>query len=564
MPSVTSEKKFVYWFSVLLFFVASALPAYGAPTQFTSPNFGVESVIFGGTGTLRSTEASIPPVITVGPTVGSITTSTATVLWVTDKPSNSIVSLGTVSGVYTLQTGQITNTTFTNHSVGLTNLVRGTQYFYKVSSADVNGNEVESSEATFSTDPGDITAPIITTGPSLAKNSASLVTVTWETDELASSVVEYGVQDVTENSIGRADDLTLFHQVQINGLQSSQSYLLRVKSRDSSGNTTVSATQTLETLESPSITEVKISDITLNSALVQWKTTTPSTTVVNYGTSSAYGQTSSDTTTFTTTHLVRLSGLSSGSTYYLRIIGTDPSGNRLTSDEYIFKTVVLPIISNFKVSEIGSDNAKLTWISSSDIDEFIRYEVTKNPDPKLVGKKLTTGNDALASSHTFLLSSLDSGSTYTVTVLGKDIFGNQAISSVLSFDTLPDTAPPEISNIRTDTTVDLGSKQSVQALVSFELSEPGVAIIDYGSGASGVMDQHITLDTEYTRAKFMVIPGLQPGQSYHFRITARDLAGNEAHSAEILVLSPNQKKSFLDLVASSFIANFRFLTDLSK
>jgi hypothetical protein len=549
--------------AILTLVLLSTLPAYAAPTQFLSPNFGVESVIFGGTGVLRSAEASIPPIITSGPTVAPITTSAATVQWTTDKPSNSVLFVGPSTGNYTIQTGQLTNTTFTNHSVTVTNLTKGTLYFYKVRSSDVNGNIVESAESTFTTDPGDITAPIITSGPTIAKNSASLVTVTWQTNEVASSVVEYGIQNVTENSVGRADDLTLFHQIQIVGLQSSQKYLVRVKSKDASGNTTVSDTQVLQTLESPNITAVKISDITLNSALVQWETTSPSTTIVNYGTTSGtYTLNSTDSASYTTSHLVRLSGLVSGSVYYLRILGADQSGNHLTSDEYTFKTVVLPIISDFKVSEISSSGAKLTWNSSSEIDEFLRYEITDSTDKTRIGKKFTTGNDALSAAHTFLLDGLDSGATYAVTAVGKDIFGNQAVSSSLSFVTLPDVDPPIIQNVRTDTSVDLGSKQTVQALVSFSLSEPGISYIDYGLGASGDFSKQVTTDQEYSLSKFMVIPSLEPGQSYHFRIVAKDRAGNVAKSAEFLLLAPAPQVSWLDLVAKQFINNFGFLTKL--
>lgn len=563
MPFDMSEKKVVALLTACGLLLAGISPALAAPTRFTSPSFGVESVIFGGTGVLRSAEASIPPVITAGPTVDTITTSAATVHWTTDKQTNSVLFVGTTSGVYTIQTGQISDTTFTIHAVTVTNLNRGTLYYYKVRSSDVNGNLVESAEHTFTTDPGDVTPPIITSGPSIAKNSASLVTVTWQTDEVASSVVEFGVHDVTENSVGRADDLTLFHQIQITGLQSSQTYLLRVKSKDASGNTVTSPTQTLETLESPSITEVKISDITLNSAIVQWQTTTPSTTVINYGTASGvYTLNSSDTATFTTSHLVRLTGLASGSVYYLRILGTDQSGNRLISDEYTFKTVVLPIISNFQANQITSASVNLTWTSSSDIDEFLRYEITNSPDKTLIGKHFTTGNDALATQHTFLLDQLESGATYSITAVGKDVFGNQAVSSTLSFTTLPDVDPPLILNVRTDTSVDLGSKQTVQALVSYGLSEVGTSYIEYGVGASGDYSKKVDTDQEFTLNKFMVIPELEPGQSYHFRIVAKDRTGNIGKSADFLILAPEQRVSWLDLVANQFIANFGFLTKL--
>ncbi|MBU6388943.1 fibronectin type III domain-containing protein, partial [Patescibacteria group bacterium] len=506
-------------------------PAHAEPTRFTSPNYGVESVIFGGTGILTSSEASIPPTITDGPTVDNITTTSATVNWTTDKPSNSVVSYGTESGKYLYQSGEIEDATLTSHTVNLTTLVRGTTYYYKVQSTDVNGNLAESAEKTFQSDPGDITPPKITSGPTIADNSATSITITWQTDELSNTVVEYGSKSVTENSVGQFDELTVFHQVQLSGLESNKDYLLRIKSKDASGNLYTGPTLTIHTLNAPTITGVKISDITLDSALIQWQTSSQSTSVINYGTSSAYGQVSQDTS-YTQNHITRLSNLKSGTVYYFRISGQDQSNNSLTSDEYTFKTVVLPIISNFKASNVTANQATLTWDSSSDIDELLLGSITKTSNPALRGKRVSGGNDKLVSHHTYQLVDLESETGYTITVEGKDVFGNQAVSPEISFTTLPDRTPPLIQNVKTDTNIDLGSQQTVQVLVSFGLNKPGTSVIEYGAGATGSYDQKVLTDTELTQNKFLVIPGLQPGQTYHFRIVATDKSGNVATSAD--------------------------------
>lgn len=536
-------------------------PVKAEPTRFTSPNYGIESIIFGGTGSLRYSGADIPPVITAGPVVSAITTKTAKVSWTTDRPSNSVVRLGAESGVYDTDTGQLASTTYTNHQVELNNLTKGTKYYFRVRSGDVTGNIVESAESSFTTDPGDVTVPVIKSGPTLSFNSATAITVTWETDELSNTILEYGTRNADDNMAGRVDELAIFHQVQVAGLLPLQKYYWRIKSKDASDNLYTGEVLTFSTLSAPNITDVRITDITLNSAIVQWKSTASSTSVIHYGTSKDYGLTVKEEG-YAENHLARLSNLQSGTVYYLRIFGTDQSGNALTSDEYVFKTVVLPVINGFKVSEITSFSALLTWSSSSDIDELIRYEITANADEKLVGKKLSAGNDKLVSLHSFLLSDLESGSTYRVSVVGKDVFGNQAISQSLDFITLPDSEPPAIENIRSDTSVDLGSKQTVQVLVSFGLSEMGKAFIEYGEGATGSYTEKVDTDPEYSRNKFMVIPRLRPGQSYHFRIVARDRSGNEAKSADYLVLAPSQPLSLFDLIFGQVKQNFGWLSRL--
>jgi hypothetical protein len=504
------------------------------------------------------------PSITSGPEAVDITITSATIIWETDRNTTGIVFVGTTSGVYPLQGSDVLTPTLTSHSVDLNFLVRGTTYYYKVRSTDSFGNTIESAEQSFSSGAGDVTPPIITTGPSVAQTSASQVTISWVTDELSSSVVEYGIQSPGESQAGRPDERSLFHQVTLLGLIGNQSYRFHVKSQDPSGNTVVSENQVLTTVSSPGITEVRITDITLNSAVVQWRTTVPSSTAARYGVSSGAYTGEAEDAALTETHVLRLSGLVNGTVYYLRLSGADGSGSVLTSDEYLFKTVILPTINAVQIVNVRSRNATLRWTASTEVDAFVRYRVTRTEDQSLVGKDFATGDDKLAISHEIELTNLEADSEYSVSVLGKDVFGNQAISPAQTFTTEPDREKPVIENLRSDTTVDLGTKQSVQVLVSFGLSELGKAVIQYGPGASGDYTQTVITDTDYTTNKFLVIPGLKPGDSYHFRVVATDRSSNVTESPDYLVLAPLQPVSLLDLIFGQIRANFGWLQNLGS
>ena len=61
----------------------------------------------------------------------------------------------------------------------------------------------------------------------------------------------------------------------------------------------------------------------------------------------------------------------------------------------------------------------------------------------------------------------------------------------------------------------------------------------------------------------MVIPGLEPGQSYHYRIVAQDRVGNQSTSSDYLVLAPSQPVSLLDLIFSQIRINFGWLSQLN-
>jgi len=559
------NKFFRFSITALLLVILGAGPVLAddnAPTEIDSAHYGIQSFFFGGTGTVYSYTASVPPVITVQPTVTDITQTGATINWTTDKPSSSTILLGLSSGTYINQFGSADNTLTVSHSVVVDGLTRGTTYYYKAQSADVDGNTVESSEDTFESDPGDITPPVITSGPSISIDSASLITVTWTTNELASSVVQYGTADVTENSIGPADDLTEFHQVHIPGLTPAQSYIMRVKTVDASGNITYSPTQTLATPTSPFISGFAITDITLTSAVIQWTTSTASTTLVAMGTkSSVYDKNITDPT-YTTSHILRLTNLDSGTTYYLKVSGVDQAGNVLQSDEKIFATVVVPQITDLAVSSITADSATVTWVSSSPIDELVQYSVTQNSDPTLIGESGSGGSATLVTNHSLVLKNLESSSTYQLSVLGKDVFGNQAISSLVTFVTPIDKTPPVLLNVKSDTTIDLGSQQTVQVLVSCGLSKLGKIVIEYGTGASGAYTNKVTTDDTFSLSKFVVIPGLQPGQTYHYHIIAKDKVGNTTTSPDYLVLAPTQPVSLLDLIFGQIRDNFGWLSNV--
>src|SRR4051812_24586709 len=109
----------------LLIGLGSSSAVLAAATEFTSPNFTMQSLIFGGTGILRTTQGVIPPIITDGPVVSNIQTTSAEVKWTTDRPSNSVVLFGTEKGKYPRQAGELTDTSLTVHDVTIDGLLRG-------------------------------------------------------------------------------------------------------------------------------------------------------------------------------------------------------------------------------------------------------------------------------------------------------------------------------------------------------------------------------------------------------------------------------------------------------
>jgi len=94
----------------------------------------------------------------------------------------------------------------------------------------------------------DVTPPVITSIANSVITSPSVTaTVTWTTDERASSQVEYGKTSQLGLSTALDTNLLYSHSVTLTGLDANSTYYFRVKSKDASGNLTTSGIQTLST-----------------------------------------------------------------------------------------------------------------------------------------------------------------------------------------------------------------------------------------------------------------------------------------------------------------------------
>lgn len=89
----------------------------------------------------------------------------------------------------------------------------------------------------------------------------------------------------------------------------------------------------------PTITNLKISQVTATSALVSWTTSEPASSIVEYGTSPAYGLTASDGN-LVTDHKVTLNSpiITPATPYHTVIKSADASGNAVSSPDTIFTT----------------------------------------------------------------------------------------------------------------------------------------------------------------------------------------------------------------------------------
>ncbi len=91
----------------------------------------------------------------------------------------------------------------------------------------------------------------------------------------------------------------------------------------------------------PTISDISASGIIPTGATITWTTDEPATSQVEYGTTSAYGYTTTLISTLTTSHSVGLGGLTPSTTYHYRVRSADAAANLSVSGDHTFTTATL-------------------------------------------------------------------------------------------------------------------------------------------------------------------------------------------------------------------------------
>jgi len=433
-------------------------------------------------------------------------------------------------------------------------LDNATIYYYYVNAKDTAGATSADSTTVSDIPEGRYTTPPeIVSGPSVATDSFS-ASVTWEMERETTSFVQFGLNEDLGEEQGESE-LIRTHSVNVEGLTPETKYYYKIKSVDIDGNIYSSVTSTFTTLEAPRVSDVLASDIKLFDALITWTTNKPTTTRIDYGTTTDYGFTVADTSgSLTTTHTMKLENLLDGNTYHFRPSGSDSTGNSPESSDYIFTTLTFPKVLEISYENRSQGQTEVTWTTNVPTSSEVEY-YNQAIAPK------TQGNSAQVTEHVVLLFGLEDATNYQYKVKGFDQFGYQAISEENTFTTLEDTTPPVITGVQSESnTIGSGETSTVQIIISWKTNEATTSQVEYGVGlsASEFTDQSEE-NAELVMDHLVVISELSPAKTYHFRTASRDKAGNLSKSGSYTVLTSRKRESFLQLVISNLEDTFSWV-----
>lgn len=440
---------------------------------------------------------------TTAPVLSSITSTgisanSATITWTTNESADSQVEYG-------LTTAYGTNTTLNtslvlSHSVTMTGLSASTLYHYRVKSKDAAGNLATSADYTFTTSAaGDTTAPVISsvTSSGLTSNSA---TINWTTNENSDTQVEYGLTTSYGSSSTLNASLVTSHSAALSGLTANTLHHYRVKSKDAAGNLATSSDYSFTTAASSAQTKnyapkaisvtqgtgqgsytdlgtdnnvfysvnamqngtLFYTDWYAATTITEAKSSVSKITITFNGhytspqdqglylynfASSVWARldyqsvgTADQTITFSTTDIA--SYLSATGEIRLRIY-TERTSNVCCYSDYVnfavdINTVadtIPPTLSTIQSSAITASGAAITWTTNENSDSQVEYGLTTGYGSS------STLNTSLVTSHSVILTGLNSSTLYHYRVKSKDAAGNLATSADYSFTTATSTTP---------------------------------------------------------------------------------------------------------------------------
>ena len=184
----------------------------------------------------------------------------------------------------------------------------------------------------------DTTAPLVSNITVTEADTSA--TISWTTDEPATSVVEYGATSGYGNNNAN-QVLTTNHSITIFGLSASTLYHFRVSSADAANNQTAASDATFTTTAVPPpdviISNVVVSDQTEHSALVSWTTNVPATSELDYDLD-GWPKTVDDLT-LKTNHSALLTRMMAGQAHDYQISANDGSGHSAATSVQALSTV---------------------------------------------------------------------------------------------------------------------------------------------------------------------------------------------------------------------------------
>jgi hypothetical protein len=452
--------------------------------------------------------------------IASSTDTSVTITWKTSENADSAVNYSLNPDLGVVRVPVANRTT---HSVTLDSLEPGRTYYFRVVSADEEGNQgisadykidLDSETTSENSGEGSGVGPGQTNTPQEIVEQIQQIQSPQQLQEILNETVK-AIQGITE-------DLTIV------------------------GPPTVLPETT--------------------SALVTWATDRPASSEVRFARTSSFdGNTfefvQSSAAGEVTDHEIRLIGLEPFTEYSFQVRSTDSYQITGESRTFTFRTKAsLPDIRNLRIVKVEENAATLAWETTVPAKALIEYQ------DLTTGTQNSLGRPTLATTHQMRISDLTLGTRYVAFVIAENSGGDRVRSQPIQFITVRDTAAPIISNVTNESTIFPGGESRIQTIVEWNTDEPASCTMTYREGVAGGVDP-IVLEkefVEYNTNHVEVITDFAPATVYQFWLNCLDDAGNAIQSENFVLFTPIQEKNIIDLILENFESTFGWVKNITN
>ncbi len=475
-----------------------------------------------------------PPTIS-GVQIEQVSPTEVNITWQTDEDADSLVNYGLKPDYGIVR---IPDPSRVTHSVTLDELEPGRQYYFRVVSADAEGNQGISADYKIQTD----AEPSENSGSGAGEGQAESA---GEGQGSGQSPGQGGNQSTTEEIVEQIEQITEVTQLQ---------EILEVTIQAIQG-----ITDDLTIIGPPTV----IPETT--TAIVRWTTDRDADSTVLFSRTSGFNGTDyafsqSSTGGATRDHEVQLIGLESFTDYSFKVQSTDALGVLGESRNFTFKTKAsLPDIRNLRIVKVEESSATIAWETTVPAKALIEYQ------DLTTGVQNSIGRPTLATTHQMRIADLTLGTRYVAFVVAENSGGDRVRSQPITFITTRDSAPPIISNVTNESTIFPGGESRIQTIVEWRTDEPAYCTMTYREGVAGGVDP-VTLEDEeinYTERHVKVIIDFASATVYQFWLNCTDEAGNAIQSENFVLFTPVQEKNIIDLILENFESTFGWVKNIT-
>ncbi len=439
------------------------------------------------------------------------------ITWKTNELSDSLVNFSLQPNYGAIR---VPTADKTDHEITVNNLEPGKVYYFRVASADENGNQSISADYRLKT------------------------------------------ADTTQDTPQETTDTSTSETVSVESLVKAINQITNPQQLQEILNETVKAIQGVTedlTIVGPPTVIPKTT-----TAIIKWTTDRPATSEVLFSPLAGfdgenYEFSQQSTGSNVTEHEIELIGLNPFTEYSFKVVSSDELNIVGESRDFTFKTkAVAPGIRNLKIVKVEENSATLAWNTTVPTKALVDFQ------DQTTGKQNSVGRPTFATNHQIRLADLTLGTRYVAFVTAENSSGDRVRSQPIQFITVKDIAPPIISNVTNESTLFPGSEARVQTIIEWVTDEPADCLLTYQEGiADGAESFTLEKDKKsYVTEHVEVTVDLSPATVYQFYLTCSDESENERRSENFVLFTPVQEKNIIDLILENFQSTFGWLKNI--